>query len=237
MKTTAPILPLLLALLLGGAVTLTPGCDGVGPEPEQADGGPAVDAASAPTPPPAAVLLARHLTGKFDSADQSATDRSYYEIHLTVCPVSAPELGTSVLYVEQAQAAALDAPYRQRLYVIEAGEPAATRAVSRVFELADPSGFVSLCDRAEARTVTAAEAVERAGCAVFLDWSGERFEGGTEGHLCASSLNGAAYTVSSVILDAREMRSWDRGYDQADQQVWGAVKGPYIFVRRTPLEP
>lgn len=25
------------------------------------------------------------------------------------------------------------------------------------------------------------------------------------------------------------------GFDAAGKQVWGAVKGPYVFVRRTPL--
>ena len=64
-------------------------------------------------------LLSEQLTGHFDSSDQANSNSAYYAVSLQSCPVDAPELGTDVLYVEQALVDNLADPYRQRLYVLE----------------------------------------------------------------------------------------------------------------------
>jgi CpeT protein len=186
--------------------------------------------------PPVAVdapaQLARLLIGTFDSAAQSATDAENYKpISLKICEVTAPTLGPKVLYVEQAVQTALDKPYRQRLYVIEAGADAAT-AISRVLELKNPVPAVGLCDKPERATFVAADAEEKIGCAVVMALTGEGFTGGTKGNGCPSALRGASYATSEVTLNDKGMQSWDRGYDTAGAQVWGAEKGAYIFVRK-----
>ncbi len=172
-----------------------------------------------------------NLAGRFDSTAQAAADPSYFEIQLHVCPVDAPQVGPRVLYVEQAVMSSLDRPYRQRIYVVE---PGATDAdvVSRVYTVADETSWIGACDESTPRTVAPSDITERAGCAVFLAWEDDRFVGGTEGNGCASSLSGASYATSEVEMTDTELRSWDRGYDAQAQQVWGAVAGPYIFVRR-----
>lgn len=58
--------------------------------------------------------------------------------------------------------------------------------------------------------------------------------GATTGDGCGSALRGAAYATSEVVLTPDTLRSWDRGYDKAGKQVWGAVKGPYVFVKQVP---
>jgi hypothetical protein len=65
--------------------------------------------------------VAKLLTGRFDSSAQAAITPDYFDIHLAICPISAPTLGRHVLYVEQARADKLTEPYRQRLYVVEGG--------------------------------------------------------------------------------------------------------------------
>lgn len=193
---------------------------------------PMPDAAVTPDAPAGEAVearLERLLTGHFSSQAQSMERADYFDIRLAVCPVDAPELGERALYVEQAAATSLTAPYRQRLYVIEAeGEDAAR---SRVFELADPSAWVGACDASERRSVTAAEATEKEGCAVHVRWEGERFVGGTRGEGCESALAGASYATSEVVITESMLESWDRGYDASGAQVWGAVAGPYRFDR------
>ena len=139
-----------------------------------------------------------------------------------------------MLYVEQAAAEARDQPYRQRLYVVEAAADDPRAARSRVFELADPARAVGLCAGTSALPEIATGAQERAGCAVTLSWDAARgaFTGSTHGRDCASTLRGAAYATSEVTLEAGRLVSWDRGFDAAGEQVWGAVTGPYVFVRR-----
>ena len=55
------------------------------------------------------------------------------------------------------------------------------------------------------------------------------FTGSTEKGTCVSSRRGAAYATSEVILSQDQMISWDRGFDEKGQQVWGATRGGYIF--------
>jgi hypothetical protein len=181
--------------------------------------------------PPASVLerAVAQLTGRFDSSAQATVDRRYFAISLVVCSVVAPELGEHVLYVEQARAESPRAPYRQRIYVVTA---AGDEVVSSVYELAAPAAAVGACADPSRLTPTPATVIERAGCSVYLRPDGEGFVGATRGQACASSLQGASYATSEVTLTPAGLRSWDRGFDAAGTQVWGAVAGPYEFLRQ-----
>ena len=117
---------------------------------------------------------------------------------------------------------------------IEPGKDPGT-ARSRVFELVKPADFVGFCDTPAPRAVAATDADEKAGCRVDMKWVDDHFEGGTSGTLCPSSLNGAKYAQSKVSVRADGIESWDRGFDADGKQVWGAVKGPYVFDRKTPI--
>ncbi|MBX2796767.1 MAG: chromophore lyase CpcT/CpeT [Myxococcales bacterium] len=174
-----------------------------------------------------------YLVGTFDSTEQAASNLSYFEIQLVTCDVEAPELGDTVVYVEQAVLKTVDQPYRQRLYVVEAGdEPLQGR--TEVYALVDEADAIGLCDRDEVVTFAPADVELREGCGVVVDWEEDRsrFVGGTEGTQCSSSLSGASYATSEVLLRANRIDSWDRGYDDTDSQVWGAVDGPYEFRRQ-----
>jgi len=183
----------------------------------------------------AARQLAQWLEGRFDSSAQATRDRRYFDVTLAVCSVSAPSVGATALYVEQALRGR--APYRQRLYVIVPGSDGARVAESRVFPFVDPASVAGLCDRDGTATIEADAVVERAGCTVTLALEGERFVGSTAGHECVSTLMGASYATTQITLDAQRLESWDRGFDANGRQVWGATAGPYQFERRTPLPP
>lgn len=186
-------------------------------------------------PEPAAAVVARWLTGRFDSEAQSLADKSYYNVRLTICRVTLDKLAGHTLYVEQAMATTPDQPYRQRVYLVEPRPPEPEHAVSRVFEPPYPTPLVGLCDSPAPR-VSLDDLEERAGCAVDLTWKTDHFEGGTTGKDCPSTLNGASYATSQASLHSDKMLSWDRGFTAAGKQVWGATRGPYKFDRKTPLE-
>jgi CpeT protein len=176
------------------------------------------------------------LQGTFDSEAQSQTSPAYFAVGLRICPVSAPELGERVLYVEQALLSSPSAPYRQRLYVIEPTPGMEqTMGRSRVLELAEPSSHVGTCDDPAAALFTAQDASELVGCHVDLAWDGEQLVGGTDGASCASDFQGATYATSEVTLTAERLESWDRGFDESGEQVWGATQGPYVFDRKSLL--
>jgi len=175
------------------------------------------------------------LEGRFDSADQARSTPGYPPIQLVACPADVPSLGPRALYVEQARMDATDAPERQRVYVFEQGDPAESTAVARVFELAEPRSSVGACGRSVPPRFSRDELVERVGCTVSLRADGPVYRGATSGRSCPTTLKGATYVTSDVVLDTVGLRSWERGYDPSGAQKWGAESGPYVFVRRTPL--
>ncbi len=192
------------------------------------------------------------MTGRFDSSAQHAraTD-DYFDISLSMTPIW-PELTTdeqSWFYVEQAMSAALNRPYRQRIYRVaplpadkhveiarpgqsEKGKVLAT-FVSEVYKIPNQQAYINAAgDPARFAGLTPDMLERLAGCDVLLARTSDNtFEGGTQGDGCASSLRGATYVTSEVLIAPTGLRTWDRGFDKEGKYVWGAEKGPYEFMR------
>jgi hypothetical protein len=181
------------------------------------------------------------MVGQFSSAAQAARDPEFREISLKVAPIWAGRGEGKWLYVEQALASDLANPYRQRVYhvTMEPGtlQPAWKDSVlkSEVFSLpGDPKTYVGAWhDTSKLAGVNPAELSTRQGCSVYLKVEGDRFVGGTREHDCQSDLRGAKYATSEASIGPDGMVTWDRGYDAAGKQVWGATKGGYEFKKIT----
>jgi hypothetical protein len=117
-------------------------------------------------------------------------------------------------------------PYRQRLYLLSPG-PGEGQVLSTIYEFHDPKAVIGLCDTP--RPIPAEAVSLRAGCEVLLSWEGDHFRGQTGPKSCPSSLRGASYATTEVTLYEDRLLSWDRGFNDADTQVWGAVTGGYLF--------
>jgi hypothetical protein len=190
---------------------------------------PAAAPVAEPAAPSAADTVYRWLQGRFDSAEQAASDPDdYMTITLAMCAVSVSGIDRA-LYVEQAVPGS--APYRQRVYAVRDGDPPATQAVTSIYELVDPTAFVGACDRADL-SIAADAIVEKVGCGVTLTFADGSYTGATAPKACASTLRGATWASSEVTLTPDLLESWDRGWDAAGAHVWGATDGPYRFVRR-----
>ena len=177
-----------------------------------------------------APILAEHLTGTFNSYDQSEADSRYYAIQLQSCIVDAPEIGEHVLYVEQASMSNLNAPYRQRLYALS--QISDTEIMSTIYSLNSPNASIGLCNEDTTSTFTFDDVELREGCDVHLEYDGEAFYGATEVGTCSSDLNGATYATSVVSTFEDKIESLDQGFNAAGLQVWGAEAGPYVFLRQ-----
>lgn len=171
------------------------------------------------------------MTGSFGSAAQAAEDPDYYHITLEMAPIWSERAGEHWFYVEQAVAEARDEPYRQRVYRVR--EHPDGLIESAVYLLPEPTQAVGAWKVENALADLSPEDLElREGCSVFMRRMGDdRFEGETRDKACASSLRGAAYATSGVVVTSARIESWDRGFDTNGQQVWGAEKGPYLFER------
>jgi hypothetical protein len=177
--------------------------------------------------------LVSWMSGSFSSAEQAAADpEGYFDIRLRMVPIWTGRHDGPWLYVEQAAADQQDRPYRQRVYRLS--QLAEDLFESRVYTVEEPLRIVGAWRLEEPLgELGPLDLDERNGCAILMRWTGDSFEGSTLGRLCESQLRGASYATSEVRITASELVSWDRGFDAAGVQVWGAKKGGYVFRRQS----
>lgn len=171
------------------------------------------------------------MSGSFSSAAQAEDDTNFHHVTLEMTPIWTDREGENWFYVEQALGSMPEKPYRQRVYEVRRGADGIIE--SAVYLLPDPEKHVGAWQAETPLKGLKPEDLEpRDGCTVYLEYDPEkdRFVGGTRGEGCASSLRGADYATSEVVILPGRIESWDRGFDAEGRQVWGAETGPYIFI-------
>ena len=173
--------------------------------------------------------LGNYMAGYYTSEQQHKTDTvNYFDIRLHIIPIWKDKKDGIWFYVEQAVAGSTDKPYRQRVYHVTEKEKGVFE--SAVFIFSNPLRFTGNTSLFE-KTLTPDSLKLREGCAVILHQNDKTFEGSTEGKGCASERKGASYATANVIIAEKELHSWDRGFNDKGEQVWGATKGGYIFIK------
>ena len=169
------------------------------------------------------------MQGSFDSSEQALLDSSYYDITLHMYPIWADATDGKWLYVEQSVSSMQDKPYRQRLYRVVPGE--AGTVASYVYTINDDSLYIGKWAEPAFFADKGRDIVQiREGCEVLmLKGTDGTFIGSTVSQNCKSTLRGASYATSQVVIEDGLVTSWDQGFNDAGEQVWGAEKGPYIF--------
>lgn len=175
-------------------------------------------------------LLTEWMTGTFSSAAHAMEDPDFFDISLHMTAIWTDRQDGRWLYVEQAVSGAQDHPYRQRVYRVTEVAPGLFE--SRVYTMPDPSAVIGAW-RAEAPLIdlTPDDLEERVGCSIVMRRRDQSFVGSTLAWLCSSTLRGASYATSEVMITPDGMVSWDRGFAEDQQQVWGSVKGGSVFDR------
>jgi hypothetical protein len=149
-------------------------------------------------------------------------------VQMTTCVVDLPPTDEIFLYQEQALTRSLDQPYRQRfLHLRPSVDGQAIE--SRAYKPSNPDAWIGLCNRPQAeRTIQSTDLGEGV-CSVFLTPTLEGYRGTTQAGGCPANVRGATRITNTILLHAAGMDTWDRGYDDSWQQVWGAETEPYQF--------
>lgn len=172
------------------------------------------------------------LIGKFSSKKQSVEDSSYYHISLVMSRIWQEEKDGIWLYVEQAMASNPSKPYRQRVYHLL--HPQKNIFTSDIYTIKNAKEIIGLFDdEKKTKQLTFEQIEKKDGCTVTMTYSNGTYKGGTASDYCPSDLRGAKYATTEITLKDGELHSWDRGFDTTGKQVWGAVKGGYIFLKET----
>lgn len=175
------------------------------------------------------------MNGTFDSELQSQQDSDFFHINLRMLPIWSEYSSDQhfYLYVEQAVATTLDKPYRQRIYKVEKLDD--NNFVSHIYTMTEPERLIGKDGSAKIfKEISPDSLTRKDGCEVYLkfDRTKQTFNGATGEKTCASDLRGASYASSKVTIEKDMMISWDQGFDKDGKQVWGAVKGGYIFRKK-----
>lgn len=181
------------------------------------------------------------MQGSFSSRAQAQADPEYFDIRLHMMPIWTDREDARWLYVEQAVAVAPAEPYRQRVYRVATGEDGTI--VSAVYTIEQPLRFaLAWQDPSKLDALTMDDITRKDGCEVVLrKQAAGTYAGATGERSCPSDLRGASFATSEVVISEQGVDSWDRGYDDAGQQVWGAREGGYEFrhddPNAAPVEP
>jgi CpeT protein len=174
-------------------------------------------------------LLASYMQGSFSSEEQSQKDTTYFNIILHMKKMWQQRTDGIWIYVEQAAASSADKPYRQRVYKLTQLSDGSIE--SAVFTFSDPLKYAGEWKNENPlEELNPSKLAQRKGCSVFLSKNDDgSFTGSTKGKGCESDLRSAKYATSEVTIKKDGMVSWDRGFNDNDEQVWGATQGGYIF--------
>jgi CpeT protein len=159
--------------------------------------------------------LAYTMAGSYTSAAQAKADTSYF----------------AWFYVEQATASSKAKPYRQRVYhVKQVNDSTFTSTILTI--KGGERFFGAYADPVKLEQIPKDSLETLEGCDITLVRRGRDYVGSTNDRDCPNKRGEATYATSEVTLRPDRMISWDRGWNDAGVQVWGAEKGGYIFIKR-----
>jgi hypothetical protein len=180
---------------------------------------------------PSLDLLASYMQGSFTSIEQAKSDTDYFEIELEMARFNKDAKDGVWLYVEQATATKKEKPYRQRVYHVRQVD--ANTFTSTIMSIkGGDAWYGSFADPEKLNGLSMDSLQTLEGCAITLTQKDGVFSGSTDGRKCTNAWGKATYATSEVTISPGLMVSWDRGYNDAGEQVWGAEKGGYRFVKK-----
>ncbi|MBE0572115.1 MAG: chromophore lyase CpcT/CpeT [Ignavibacteriaceae bacterium] len=176
--------------------------------------------------------LVDYMVGSFSSEEQAEKDSGYFNIELEMVKIWKDRRDGPWIYIEQAVVESKDNPYRQRVYQIKQRSDGKIESI--VYSIPEPLRFAGDYKKEfPLLRLTPDSLLIREGCEVVLYRADDGyFEGRTIDKNCSSDLRGASYATSEVMIDKDKMITWDRGFDENGNQVWGATEGGYIFKKK-----
>ncbi|CAK9184326.1 unnamed protein product [Ilex paraguariensis] len=183
--------------------------------------------------------VAQSLSGEKFSREQASKDPdNYFNLRWLSCPAAEMVDGSKVLYIEQAFWRTPHKPFRQRFYMVKPcpKEMKCDVEVS-TYAIRDAEEYKNFCDRPKDQRPQAEEVIGDIAehlTTIYVKRCerGKRcfYEGSTPPDGFPNSWNAAAYCTSELaVLKNNEIHTWDRGYDDDGNQVWGVKGGPYEF--------
>lgn len=179
------------------------------------------------------VTLAKLMAADFSNQAQ-AFDNPPFFAHIRVCmrPLPVGLLDGLNLYLEQAYDISLKQPYRVRVLKLL---PMENHIEIENYVIENEQEFYGASREPQRLTALTQERLKKMErCSFITHRVGNGFKGEVEGGKgCMVERKGKmTYLASEFEIDEHRFISHDRGHDpETDEQVWGALAGPFEFVR------
>ncbi|KAL8042864.1 hypothetical protein ABFX02_09G079900 [Erythranthe guttata] len=184
-------------------------------------------------------IVADSLAGEKFSKEQASRDPdNYFNLRWLSCPAAEMADGSRVLYFEQAFWRTPHKPFRQRFFMVKPCSKEMKCDVElSTHAIRDSEEYKNFCDRSKDQRPQPEEVIGDIAehlTTIYLKRCdrGKRclYEGSTPADGFSNAWNGASYCTSDLtVLKNSEIHTWDRGYDDNGNQVWGVKDGPYEF--------
>jgi hypothetical protein len=176
--------------------------------------------------------VVNHLVGIMDTSAQAEENPQSPDVRMTTCVIQLlgveNQIDSTYLYQEQALSDKLKEPYRQRFLEIRFVEEE-DKVESIAFKPLQSSKWINFCDRPQNQRNINLDDVGEVVCSVSLRQLMTIYIGETPPEGCATNVQGAVTITNTVILHSQGMDTWDRGFDEEGNQVWGAENEGYQF--------
>jgi CpeT/CpcT family (DUF1001) len=179
------------------------------------------------------VALAKWMAADFSNQAQAFENPPFFA-HIRVCmrPLPLDLLDGVSLLLEQAYDFTLNRPYRVRVLKLIVQDD--RLAIENYVIKGEEEFYGATRDLARLQTLKREQLEKMPGCDMHVLWTGHSFEGKVEpGKACMVVRNDkSTYLDNSFEVDDEKLISLDRGRDpETDEHVWGAIAGPFEFVR------
>ncbi len=177
--------------------------------------------------------LTRWMAADFSNQEQAFENPPFFA-HIRVCmrPLPHSLLSGVSLFLEQAYDYMLTNPYRMRVLKFS---DAGSHILLENYSVKEEQEFAGASrDPKRLQTLTADRLEKLPGCDMTVEWTGNSFKGKViPGKGCIVFRNGKnTYLDNEFEIDAEKLLSIDRGRDlETDEHLWGAIAGPFHFVR------
>ncbi|NEO85402.1 MAG: chorismate-binding protein [Spirulina sp. SIO3F2] len=179
------------------------------------------------------VTFARWMAADFSNQAQAFENPPLYA-HIRVCmrPLPNEVLSGVSLFLEQAYDFMLNQPYRLRVLKMTA-EPEHDRIRLENFSVLDGEDFFGASrDLDKLSKLTRDRLEKRPGCDIFVQWTGQSFQGEVEPGKCCKVVrkDRETYLDHRFEVTPNSLVSLDRGRDpETDELVWGSIAGEFRF--------
>lgn len=154
-----------------------------------------------------------YITGTFTSTAQAQGDptHTFDDVTIDTYKLFTDSIGGTWFYTQQYETKHPTHPYRQRLYyIIPQGN------LLKQFIYLYPTGTY------------------KAGCDITIrKLAPATYYGITHATSCTATFRNSTYTTAAFLVTPAGIISWERGYTNTHQQIWGSIIGPYHFQKRS----